>query len=251
MQIRDSRTGLSGEVEPARGRPLLVCVHLGPAGERPGLGDLRACLVADLLFRTLELGKAQVLVGYASEGLPAASATVKDAVGLLGIHPPTEFVPAGGAQEALGGPIGVHVVAPGAEPASTAGGVRLDIAPAGGVAEVPGDGDPLALRLALLGRPYGQPVEFTPDTLTGSLLLLDRWRQQVATWARTVSRPIHPATAQEFDDALRDGLDTATALRVLQRLETATDVPDGSRFETFVYADRVLGLELPRDIGRG
>lgn len=250
MQIRDSRTGLSTEVRPARGRPLLVCVHIGLAGEQPGLGDLRACLVADLLFRTLELGKAQVLVAYASDGLPTASASVKDAIGRLGINPPTEFVPAGAAEEALGGPIGVHIVAPGAEHASNGGGVLLDIAPAGGIDEAPGDDDPLALRLALLGRLYGQPVEFTPESLTSSRLLLDRWRQQVATWARTVSRPIHPATAREFDDALQDGLDTATALRVLERLESAPDVPDGSRFETFVYADRVLGVELPRDIGR-
>lgn len=250
MQIRDSRTGLTGEVRPARGRPLLVCVHVGLAEERPGLGDLRACLVADLLFRTLELGKAQVLVCYASDGLPAASAAVKDAIGLLGIHPPTEFVPAGAAEEALGGPIGLHVVASGAAHTATGGAVHLDIAPAGGVDEAPGGDDPLALRLALLGRPYGQPVEFTPESLTSSRLLLDRWRQQVATWARTVSRPIHPASAQEFDDALQEGVDTAAALRVLDRLETAPDVPDGAKFETFVYADRVLGLELPRDIGR-
>jgi hypothetical protein len=27
-------------------------------------------------------------------------------------------------------------------------------------------------------------------------------------------------------------------------------VPPGPRFETFVYADRGLGLDLPRDIGR-
>ena len=124
MQIRDSRTGLSGEIRPARGRPLLVCVHVALAEEGPGLGDLRACLVADLLFRTLELGKAQVLVGYASEGLPEASAAVKDAIGRLGINPPTELVPAGGAREALGGPIGVHVVAPEAAHAATGDGVR-------------------------------------------------------------------------------------------------------------------------------
>ena len=86
--------------------------------------------------------------------------------------------------------------------------------------------------------------------MTGSRLLLDRWRQQVAAWARNVSRPMHAQSAREFDAALQDGLDTATALRVLERLETAPDVPDGSKFETFLYSDRVLGLELPRDIGR-
>jgi hypothetical protein len=28
------------------------------------------------------------------------------------------------------------------------------------------------------------------------------------------------------------------------------DVPTGAKFEAFLYADRVLGLDLPRDIGR-
>jgi hypothetical protein len=39
---------------------------------------------------------------------------------------------------------------------------------------------------------------------------------------------------------------------VLAELLLAADetVPPGLRFETFVYADRVLGLDLPRDIGR-
>jgi hypothetical protein len=41
-----------------------------------------------------------------------------------------------------------------------------------------------------------------------------------------------------------------SALALLRSLASDEDVPAGARFETFVYADRVLGLDLPRDIGR-
>jgi len=57
--------------------------------------------------------------------------------------------------------------------------------------------------------------------------------------------PVADRLRAAFDD-----LDTVTALALLQDLEPDDDVPTGARFETFVYADRILGLDLPRDIGR-
>lgn len=35
---------------------------------------------------------------------------------------------------------------------------------------------------------------------------------------------------------------------MLRWVETS-DVPEGARFETYAYADRLLGLELTREIG--
>jgi hypothetical protein len=37
---------------------------------------------------------------------------------------------------------------------------------------------------------------------------------------------------------------------LLRDLTLDVDIPAGAKFETFLYADRVLGLDLPRDIGR-
>jgi len=45
-------------------------------------------------------------------------------------------------------------------------------------------------------------------------------------------------------------LDIGTVLALLNGLAVDETAPPGPRFETFVYADRVLGLDLPRDIGR-
>ena len=51
-------------------------------------------------------------------------------------------------------------------------------------------------------------------------------------------------------EAVEDDLDTPRALQVLRRLEKATDVPDGAKFETFAWADRLLGLDLVRLVGQ-
>ena len=54
----------------------------------------------------------------------------------------------------------------------------------------------------------------------------------------------------DFLGAFDDDLDTPAALRVLRALEKDSEVPPGAKFETFVYADQLLGLDLARDIGR-
>jgi hypothetical protein len=51
-------------------------------------------------------------------------------------------------------------------------------------------------------------------------------------------------------DALGNDLDTPTALRALRDLADDPEVPDGVKFETFAAADRLLGLDLARDIGK-
>ena len=55
--------------------------------------------------------------------------------------------------------------------------------------------------------------------------------------------------ADAVADALGDDLDTATALRTLDELAGNPEVPDGVKFETFAAADRLLGLDLARDVG--
>ncbi len=56
--------------------------------------------------------------------------------------------------------------------------------------------------------------------------------------------------ADAIADAIADDLDTPAALRVLAELADDPAVPDGVKFETFAAADRLLGLDLARDVGR-
>jgi hypothetical protein len=92
------------------------------------------------------------------------------------------------------------------------------VAPVLAAAPVPPDTDPTALRLALLSHHHRRPV---PDDIGGRL--------------RT---------------AWEDDLDVPRVLGVLRSVEEAgPELPDGARFETYAYIDRLLGLELTRDLG--
>ena len=79
---------------------------------------------------------------------------------------------------------------------------------------------------------------------------LGRWRRAVAEWASQPSRPIPPEIAGKIGNAFDEDLNTVAALDVLHAVESGHDMPAGAKFETFVFVDRVLGLELARDIGR-
>jgi cysteinyl-tRNA synthetase len=110
--------------------------------------------------------------------------------------------------------------------------------------------DPLALRLALLGHRYRDELKLTWDDLDSAHTELAQWRGQVADWARSPSRPISATYNRQFTAAFDDDLDTPAALRALRSLAGDPAVPAGSKFETFADADRLLGLDLARDIGR-
>jgi hypothetical protein len=59
-----------------------------------------------------------------------------------------------------------------------------------------------------------------------------------------------PARISQAAGSAFGDLDTASALGVLREVIDDADVEAGAKFETFVYADRIPGLDLPRDIGR-
>ena len=57
--------------------------------------------------------------------------------------------------------------------------------------------------------------------------------------------PVAEAVRAAFSD-----LDTVSTLGLLGGLAQDASVPAGTEFETFVYADRILGLDLAREVGR-
>jgi hypothetical protein len=72
----------------------------------------------------------------------------------------------------------------------------------------------------------------------------------VAEWAGEPSRPIPAEAARTIRDAFDDDLDAVAALDLLLGMESRRDVLAGAKFETYPFVDRVLGLDLPRGIGR-
>jgi cysteinyl-tRNA synthetase len=139
---------------------------------------------------------------------------------------------------------GEHLLFEGRKMAKSTGNVVL-------VSDVVSRGyDPLALRLAFLGMRYRQQANLTWESIAAADSTLDRWRAAVAEWAESPSAPMSSSYSGEILEAFDDDLDTPRALQALRRLEKDGDLPPGCAFETFAWADRLLGLDLVRDVGR-
>ena len=233
LRIIDARTGEPVAAAPVRRGLTRVQAHASDSGA----GALRVLLVADLLVRALELGGTPVWALLSADRYQAGLLARATA---LGIHP---FEDARGLGIGAGEAQILHVVA---EDGPDPGGVRIVVAPVTGDAP----DDPAVLRLALASRPRTEPVHLDTAALGAAHDTLVRWRRAVAAWARRPSRPVPDEIRGRLRAAWEDDLDVPGVLRVLRAVEDAgPELPDGARFETYAYADRLLGLELTRDVG--
>ncbi|MFF4984975.1 hypothetical protein ACFY3O_33645 [Streptomyces sp. NPDC001046] len=233
LRIIDARTGEPADAAPARRGLTRVQVHAAGSG----LTDLRVLVVADLLVRALEIDGTPV---WASSGEGQPRPELRAGAAALGVRP-FEDGPATG----LGGTRVVHVTPEGGEAPD---GPRVAVAPASGPA--PADlPDPAALRLALISRHHRTAARLDPAALDEAGATLARWRAAVARWARSPSRPVPEDVRRRLRGAWEDDLGVPEALAELRRVETGPDVPDGARFETYAYADRLLGLDLTAGLG--
>jgi cysteinyl-tRNA synthetase len=110
--------------------------------------------------------------------------------------------------------------------------------------------DPLALRLAFLSSRYRQQANLSWESIAAADALLTRWRRAVATWAEQPSQALSSAYRDEVLEAFDDDLDTPRGLQAMRRLEKDAQLSDGAKFETFAWADRLLGLDLARLVGQ-
>ena len=110
--------------------------------------------------------------------------------------------------------------------------------------------EPLAVRLALLRHLRAEPVSLEAAALDQAEQTLREWRRSVAAWAEHPSAPMHPATVDSARAALDDNLDVPAALGLLPQLIENQAVPPGAKFETSVFLDQVLALDLARNVGQ-
>ncbi|MEV5874865.1 hypothetical protein AB0L75_11650 [Streptomyces sp. NPDC052101] len=276
LRILDARTGEPVPAAPARRG--LTRIEARAFGLDPTA--LRVLLTADLLVRALELGGTPVWTILTA---PHRHAELRAAATSLSIRP---FEDGRDLASGLGEAQAIHVTSetadvPGGGPVVGVAPVEWTGRPAGdrgagsssdGAGWSGGDteaglpdqarpsagnpalsvllADPAALRLALLSVPRGEPVRLSPVTLEEAGQRLARWRRAVAGWARRPSRPVPDEVRARLRSAWEDDLDLPAVLDVLRAVERAPDLPDGARFETYVYADRLLALDLARDLGR-
>lgn len=259
------RSGREREVRAAPEGLRRLLTVLSPVGPT-GLSDVRALLVADVLARLVEdLHGGQILTAVTTGGAPSGLARVIDA---FGIRPPAVVAGATAAAVAqLGGAARLSILAadaPGPEDDRSGEGAGYLLRVGGVIATgnareilIPADGqrlteeiDPLAVRLALLDAERRRPVTLADGELEQAAATLVRWRRTVAAWAASPSCPIPTGISERMRAALDHDLDVPALLLLLNQLEADTDVAPGAKFETFVYADRVLGLGLAREVGR-
>lgn len=268
LRIVDARTGHLVEIPSVRRHLLSICVHLPAGGAGVGMTDLRALLVGDVLARTAELHGLQSRTFLTMPGLAQEQAEALGRVmSALGVHPPAD-VGVHRPNGTLCAAADVHVCAYGTAAQDAVGGVRVDVGQAGpasrerGVpdrahllapgpldAVAPEGTDPLAVRLLMLGHAHRTPVTVTGGALEEARRTLGDWRQLVAEWAQEPSRPVPADVLRHAHDVLADDLGVPAVLDALVTVATSADVPAGAKFETFAFLDRVLGLDLAREVG--
>ncbi|MBN0047544.1 hypothetical protein JS756_26250 [Streptomyces actuosus] len=239
LRIIDDRTGEPVEAAPVRRGLTRIEAHA------PGYDptSLRVLLVTDLLVRALELGGTPV---WALLDAPRRQAELRAGAAALGMRPleDSRDVAAG-----LGEAQVVHVAPQGT---AVSDGVLLAVGPVETApGEPPLDADPAVVRLALLSTPRTTVSRLDPTVLAAAGDTLTRRRRAVADWARRPSRPVPDTVRARLRAAWENDLDIPAVLRVLHDVAQAPpgELPDGARFETFVHADRLLGLDLARDVG--
>jgi hypothetical protein len=271
LRLYDAATREVAAIRPGHRGELRV-LAVAPVAADPGdpdLAQLRAWLLPDQIRRTAERRSLVPTVcevtapgGPGGEPLPAA---VREA---LNIHPPARIAPDAEPLEAT------VDFAGGGTPAFDIGTgdtgwlagldvVRYHAAPTGnGTAGPDGHGprrlseltargiDPLAARLGFMQQRYRDGVDLGWDQVASWDKVLTGWRITVAQWANSPSAAMSAPYADAITAAFEDDLDAPAALRQLQLLGDDADVTPGAKFETFAAADRLLGLDLARDIGR-
>jgi len=262
LTLLDARDGRPAALGPAHPGELRLLVSAAP-----GSGAVRAFLAADLIRRVAE--RRGLLVTLCHLADPAEDlAALRGDCAALNVYPPEHTLPPappadlaarlaalfpGGGAAATGRPLLDAAVG---EPDAAACLARVAAVPgpvtgeAGSVREVTRRGlDPLALRLALLRLRYREPAGLGWEALHAADKTLRRWREQVAAWARSPSTAMSRRYAGAVTAAFDDDLDTPAALREIGAMAGDAAEADGTRFETFAAADRLLGLDLARDVG--
>ncbi|MGC0381299.1 hypothetical protein [Streptomyces sp. SAI-129] len=245
LRIIDARTGEPAPAAPARRAPTRVEAHVP---ERDATA-LRVLLVADLLARALELDGTPVWTVLTGA---AARDRLREDAAALGIRPFEDGAAGHGPGTGQGVRVVSEAVAEGAGGSEDApGAATVAVAPVHPAGIDLAGPDPDAVRLALLVGHHHARVDLDAAALDEARDTLARLRRAVADWSRHPSRPVPGEVRDRLRAAWEDDLDAPGVLRVLRRVETDPDLPDGARFEVCAYADRFLGLHLTRDVGAG
>ena len=99
--------------------------------------------------------------------------------------------------------------------------------------------DPLAVRLCLLENRYRSQMDLTWQSIKAADMTLKRWRRKIQEWG--VQADIRDS---QFISIIENDLDTPKAIQYLRAVEKDESLTN--RSSIFLFADKVLGLDLSR-----
>jgi hypothetical protein len=245
LRVRDPVSGAITSLGVSAGD--MVRVGFVLAGDAEGLTCTRVLVVGDLVRRVLEdVHSAQVLAAVLSDDHAKAERLLQS--GLMVRPVCGVFCDQAGAEVGLGGPLDLLVTGVGSEHESAL--PTLAVAPVRCAASLDWSAEPTTLRFALANADFAQRLNVTESLLERSELVMERWRDRVDEWSRHPSWPIPSAWRTAAIAALDDELDVARLVAMMHELETAGVVEPGAKFEAFAYLNRVLAVDLMRNLGR-
>ena len=102
--------------------------------------------------------------------------------------------------------------------------------------------DPLSARLCFLENRFRSQMDLTWASLKSADSTLKKWRRKITQWGDSLA----PLFDQKFLDAVENDLDTPRALQRLREVEKCDVISDSDKRAIFIYADKVLALDLLR-----
>ena len=102
--------------------------------------------------------------------------------------------------------------------------------------------DPLSLRLCFLENRYRSQMDLSWQSISAAHETIKRWRSKISGWG-VLENTSADSTVLEF---LENDLDTPRVITYLRALEKDASTSDQQKANAFIYADRVLGLDLTR-----
>jgi cysteinyl-tRNA synthetase len=113
--------------------------------------------------------------------------------------------------------------------------------------------DPLAFRWLTFQTRYRSEMDFTWGAMETADQRVKQLRRHVAEWGQPAGDPgpIGKGMDSKFRDAVASDLDLPTAVRVVNELDHAPDLPPGEKRALLASWDHVLGLDLEREAEAG
>ena len=104
--------------------------------------------------------------------------------------------------------------------------------------------DPLSSRLCFLENRFRAQMDLTWSALEIADSQISKWRRKMGTWGDSSEVKVDSI----FLEAIEHDLDTPRALQRLRLVEKSNEFSDFEKRAIFIYADKVLGLDLTRPI---